>query len=80
MLTESIALNGYSIRADKTIRLSFLHKITRDNGDIVSSSAHEEVVVPGQDVTDRDQEIQDICALIWTPEVIAAYQAPRGNE
>ncbi len=73
-LSESTALSGYSVLADKAIRVSYRTEIRRD-GVSIAVSTQEELLVPGQDVSARDQELQDICAVIWTPEVIAAYQA-----
>ena len=31
--------------------------------------------VPASDVSAQPQNVQDICNIAWTPEVIAAYQA-----
>jgi len=46
-----------------------------DDGVAVSSSFHRHVVAPGDDYSQEDQRVQDICAVVQTPEVIAAYKA-----
>ena len=46
-----------------------------DDGVAVSSSFHRHVVVPGDDYSQEDPRVQAICAVVQTPEVIAAYKA-----
>ena len=46
-----------------------------DDGVAVSSSFHRHVVVPGDDYSQEDSRVQAICAVVQTPEVIAAYKA-----
>jgi hypothetical protein len=46
-----------------------------EDGNVISSSFHRHVVVPGQDYSNEDARVQAICQATHTPEVIAAYQA-----
>jgi hypothetical protein len=46
-----------------------------DDGVAVSNSFHRHVVVPGDDYSQEDPRVQAICAVVQTPEVIAAYKA-----
>ena len=32
-------------------------------------------LIPGQDISQQDPSVQDVCNETWTPFVIAAYQA-----
>tara|TARA_R110000772_G_scaffold239003_1_gene351025 strand:+ start:703 stop:945 length:243 start_codon:yes stop_codon:yes gene_type:complete len=41
----------------------------------VGRSYHRSVFQPGDDVSGEVQEVQDVAAAVWTPEVVAAYQA-----
>lgn len=41
---------------------------------------HRQVLVPGQDVTSFPNKLKQICAVVWTPAVIAAYQAKVANQ
>ena len=46
-----------------------------DDGKQLSSTFHRHVVAPGDDYSAEDAKVQAICAVVHTPEVIAAYQA-----
>ena len=46
-----------------------------EDGKEISSSFHRHVVAPGEDYSAEESKVQAICAVIHTPEVIAAYQA-----
>jgi hypothetical protein len=46
-----------------------------DDGVEVNRTFHRHVVVPGQDYSQEDAKVQAICAVIQTPDVIAAYKA-----
>lgn len=41
----------------------------------ISSKFHRHVVTPGNDYSAEDSKVKAICAIVHTPEVIAAYQA-----
>ena len=51
-----------------------------DDGQIVSSSFHRHVVAPGDDYSQEDPRVQAICAVVQTPEVIAAYKAAQESQ
>lgn len=46
-----------------------------EDGNVISTSYHRHVIVPGQDYSGEDARVQAICAATHTAEVIAAYQA-----
>lgn len=46
-----------------------------DDGVAISNSLHRHVVAPGDDYSQEDPRVQAICAVVQTPEVIAAYKA-----
>ena len=48
--------------------------IERD-GEEISRSFHRHVVQPGDDTTNESAEVQAICAVVHTDEIIAAYEA-----
>ena len=48
--------------------------IITDNGNQVSRTYHRWCIAPGQDYSDQEQKVQDICRVAHTPEVIAAYK------
>ena len=49
--------------------------IVEKDGVEVGRTYHRHSCVPGEDVSDDCAELQACAAALWTPEVIAAYQA-----
>jgi hypothetical protein len=49
--------------------------IITDNGNQVSKNYHRWCIAPNEDYSTQEQQVQDICRVTHTPEVIAAYQA-----
>jgi hypothetical protein len=46
-----------------------------DDGVEISSAYSRKVITAGQDYSGESAEVQAICALVHTPEVVAAFQA-----
>ena len=49
--------------------------IIEKDGVEVGKTYHRHVRVPGEDVSSDCAELQAVSAALWTPEVVAAYQA-----
>ena len=49
--------------------------VVEEDGVELARNHHRHVVAPGDDVSGEAQEVQDIAAILWTAEVISAYQA-----
>ena len=49
--------------------------VVEEDGVELARNHHRHVVVPGQDVTGESDEVQAIAEALWTPAVIAAYEA-----
>ena len=49
--------------------------IIKDNGKEISRTFRRHVLAPDADISGEPQETQDICAVVWTDEVKAAYAA-----
>jgi hypothetical protein len=49
--------------------------IITEDGNQISRTYHRWTIAPGEDYSTQEQQVQDICKVIHTPEVIAAYQA-----
>lgn len=56
------------------VQVKYVTKVTED-GSVIATKNKRETLAPGSDVTGKDAEIQAICAVAWTPEIVAAYQA-----
>ena len=62
------------VGAFKHVQVRTATIIERDGVEI-SRSFHRHVVQPGDDTTNESAEVQAICAVVHTAEVIAAYEA-----
>ena len=49
--------------------------IVEKDGVEVGRQYHRHVKVPGDDMTNECAEMQAVATALWTPEVIAAYEA-----
>ncbi len=49
--------------------------IVEKDGVEVGRTYHRHVKVPGDDMTGECAEMQAVATALWTPEVVAAYQA-----
>ena len=49
--------------------------IITDNDNEVSRTYHRWCIAPGEDYSTQEQQVQDICKVTHTPEVIEKYKA-----
>ena len=49
--------------------------IIEKDGEEVGRTYHRHVCVPGDDMSGECEEMQAVAAALWTPEVIASYEA-----
>jgi hypothetical protein len=74
-LEKIIKIDKIEIVGDyKILQVRTATIISEDNNEL-SRSFHREALVPGTDVSDKDQEIIDLANLLWTQEIIDAYNA-----
>ena len=62
------------ILPNKTIQIRTTTVIEEDGVELARNH-HRHSVAPGDDVSGEVQEVQDIAGVLWTSDVIAAYQA-----
>ena len=62
------------ILPNQTIQLRTATIVERDGVEI-GRQYHREAFVPGSDVSGAPGEVQAIAGVLWTDEVIAAYEA-----
>ncbi|MEK9896024.1 MAG: hypothetical protein VW518_06305 [Burkholderiaceae bacterium] len=78
-LTEENIIDKYEIVGEfKHVQCRHATVIKRDGVEI-SRSFHRHVIAPGDDVSGEPAEVQAICAVVHTAEVIAAYQEHLAN-
>ena len=58
----------------KTVQVRTCTKVLEDGVEL-SSGYHRHVVTAGQDYSGESAEVQAICAVVHTAEVVAAYEA-----
>lgn len=46
-----------------------------EDGNQLSQTYHRTSLTPGQDISNQSAKVVAICNAVWTPEVIASYQA-----
>jgi hypothetical protein len=46
-----------------------------EDGNLLTQTYHRTSLTPGQDLTGQPANVVAICNVVWTDEVVAAYQA-----
>jgi hypothetical protein len=52
-------------------------RVILDDGQEVGERHHRQVLEPGQDVSTFPVKVRQISAVVWTPAVVAAWQAAK---
>jgi hypothetical protein len=52
-------------------------RIISENNEPVGERIFRQILEPGQDVSSFPPKVRAICNFVWTPAVIAAYQAAK---
>lgn len=73
-LEKQIAIDKIEIIENGTVQVRQITRIVED-GTELSSSFHRWTLAPGADLTGQDAKVTAIANAVWTPEVIAAYEA-----
>jgi len=73
-LEKQTTVDKIEVVENGTVQVRTATRIVED-GNVISSSYHRNVVAPGADYSTQDARVQAICAATHTAEVIAAYQA-----
>lgn len=73
-LTKEVKVDRIEVLENGSVQVRTKTTIV-ENGKELSSMFHRHVVSPGDDYSNEDSRVQSICSVIYTPEIIAAYQA-----
>ena len=73
-LTETKVIDQITVTENGTLLVREATRVLRD-GEQIAQTFHRWSFVPGADLSEMPQNVQDIANVTWTPEVIAAYQA-----
>lgn len=73
-LTKITTVDQITVTENGTVLYRESTRIMED-GNQISQTYHRTSLTPGQDLTGQPANVVAICNTVWTPEVIAAYQA-----
>ncbi len=73
-LEKNTVIDKIEIIENGTVQVRQATIITED-GNQISRTYHRWCISPGEDYSTQEQQVQDICKVAHTPEVIAAYNA-----
>lgn len=75
-LEEKSVVDKVEVLLNGSIQVRRRDQILKD-GVEVAASFHRHVINPGDDTANEDPRVAAIAAALWTPEVIAAYEASK---
>jgi hypothetical protein len=73
-LTKTTVIDQILVEENGIVLVRETTRIMED-GNEISKQYHRTSFVPASDVSAQPQNVQDICNVVWTQEVISAYQA-----
>jgi hypothetical protein len=73
-LDKQIKIDRIEVIENGVVQVRQATIITED-GKQISRTYHRWIIAPGEDYSAQEQQVQDICKVAHTPEVIAAYKA-----
>jgi hypothetical protein len=73
-LIKKVVVDQITVTENGIVLVRETTKIMED-GKEISKQYHRTSFAPASDVSAQPQNVQDICNIAWTPEVISAYQA-----
>jgi archaellum component FlaF (FlaF/FlaG flagellin family) len=73
-LSKSTVIDQITVTENGVVLFREATRVLEDGVEL-SKTYHRSSLIPGQDVSSVPANVQAICAVVWTPEVVAAYQA-----
>jgi hypothetical protein len=77
-LTEYKEIDRIEVADDCYVQVRQATIIERD-GEQIARTFHRWSLTPDMDISDQEQKVQDICKTVWTPSVVANYEAFRAS-
>jgi hypothetical protein len=77
-LTETKVIDQITVTENGTLLVREATRVFRA-GEQIAQTFHRWSFVPGSDISEMPQNVQDIANATWTPEVITAYQTQLNN-
>lgn len=79
MITKTIGIDKIEVLENGMVQIRQVTKIIEDGAEL-SRSFHRWALSPGQNIADQDPRVQAICNAVWTPEIVAAFEANRQQQ
>jgi hypothetical protein len=76
MLEKQSAIDRIEVLADQTVAVRYVVTVLED-GKPFAEQVKGNYFKPGDDYSAEEAKVQAICATVHTPEVVAAYLAPK---
>ena len=77
-LTKEIAVDQITVTENGIVLVREVTRIMED-GNELSKQYHRSSFAPADDVSAQPQNVQDICNVAWTTEIVSAYQAQQAQ-
>ena len=78
-LTETKVIDQITVTENGTVLYREATRILKD-GEQIAQTFHRTSLTPGQDLTGQPENVAAIANVVWTPEVVAAYEAVQAAE
>ena len=76
MLTEKYVYDAITIFEDGQLQIRRSRRVF-DGAEMIAEQYHRHVIAPGDPTTAEDARVRAVAALLWTPQVIADYEAAK---
>jgi DNA-binding transcriptional LysR family regulator len=77
-ITKQTVVDQVTVTENGTVLYREATRIIED-GVQLTQTYHRTSLTPGQDLTGQPAKVVAICNTVWTPEVIAAYEAAQAE-
>ena len=77
-ITKQTSIDQITVTENGIILYREATRIIED-GNVLTQTYHRSSLTPGQDLTDVPDNVVAIANVVWTSDVIAAYQAQLSN-
>ena len=79
MFEKTTVVDRIEVLADHTVAVRYVVTVLED-GQPFAEQVKGNYFKPGDDYSGEDAKVQSVCAVVHTPEVIAAYQAAQTRD
>ena len=79
MLTKDVLIDKIEVVENGAVQVRQTTRVM-ENGVELSKSYHRWVLTPGMNTDNQELRVQAICHAVWTPEIVAAFEANRQQQ